>query len=76
VHIQKELAEIQTVIARLWQSSETIVLVLQAMMIEIRSVGTIIVTPNKVNPIHQPMSLKIQNTICRFSILLYLMGIL
>ena len=67
VHIQNELAEIQTVMAILWQSSDTICLVLQAMMIETIMVGTIIEIPSQVNPIHQPMSLKIQNTICRFS---------
>jgi hypothetical protein len=71
VTIQNELALIQNVMAKLWQSSDMNCLVRQEITIEMMSVGTIIVMPSSGMPKHQAISLKSQNTMCKFSIFRY-----
>ena len=71
VIIQNELALIQNVMAKLWQSSDMNFLVRQEITIEMISVGIIITMPNSGMPKHQAISLKSQNTLCKFSIFRY-----
>jgi hypothetical protein len=60
VIIHKELAEIHKVIARLWHNSDTMFRVLQAITIEMMSVGMINMVPNNFQPMHQDTSLNSQ----------------